>query len=184
MKKFREWEKGELVKMGIVVLLIILGFSARLIDHPANFAPIGAIAIFSGIYMARRIYLVVPLVALFTSDLIIGLYDWRVMLAVYTSFVLMFAVGRLVKRNKKWHTILGGTVLGSVLFFLITNAAVWAFGTMYVHNFAGLMESYAMAVPFFRNSLMGDLFYTGILVGAVELGFVGVRRLVFVRETR
>ena len=81
---------------------------------------------------------------------------------------MVFTPGLWIRKNKRFSTVLGGTVLASILFFLTTNLAVWAFGTMYSHNLTGLMECYAMAVPFFKNSLLGDLFYTGIMVGSVE----------------
>lgn len=152
----------------IAVLLIALGFVARLLPHPANFAPIGAIAIFAGLYLPKRWAIVLPLCAMFVSDIFIGFYTWQIMLSVYGSFILTGVIGLLVRKNKKFHTIVGGTLLGSIIFFAITNFAVWAFGTMYAHNFAGLMQCYAMAIPFFKNTLLGDLFYTGILVGAFE----------------
>ncbi len=152
----------------IPILLIILGFSARLLPHPANFAPIGAMALFAALYLPKRYTLVIPLVAMFISDIFIGFYSLPIMLSVYIGFILMGLIGLLVKRNKSFSTILGGTLVGSILFFLLTNFAVWAFGTMYVHTFSGLMQSYMMAIPFFKNSLLGDLFYCGIMVGGYE----------------
>jgi len=157
------------MKKMIPVLLIILGFSARLLPHPANFVPIGAIALFSGIYLPKRFTIILPLIAMLVSDIFIGFYSWQIMLAVYLSFTLMTLIGLWVRNNKKFSTVLGGTVLGSISFFLITNAAVWMFGTMYTHNFSGLLQSYTMAIPFFKNSLLGDLFYTGLMVGGFEL---------------
>ncbi len=152
----------------LIATLIIVGFAMRLLPHPANFAPIGALALFGGLYLPRKWALILPLGAMILSDAIIGFYSWPIMLAVYTSFALVVGIGLLVKKNKKFATILGGTILGSVLFYLITNAAVWGFGTMYAHDLSGLMQSYYMALPFFRNSLMGDLFYTGVFVGVAE----------------
>ncbi len=152
-----------------IVLLIMLGVICRFLPHPANFAPIGAIALFGAIYLPTRWSLLITLPAMFISDLFIGFYNWPIMLAVYTAFVLIAVIGSYIKKNKKFHTILGGALLGSILFFLITNWAVWAFGSMYTHNFYGLLQSYYMAVPFFRNSLLGDLFYTFVLIGGLEL---------------
>lgn len=149
-------------------VLIALGIAARFLPHPANFAPIGAIAIFSGLYLPKKWALSLPLAAMFFSDLFIGLYAWPIMLSVYAGFVIMGLIGLLVRKNKKLSTILGGTILGGVIFYLLTNAAVWAFGSLYPRTPAGLMQSYVMAIPFFRNSLLGDLFYTGVLVGAYE----------------
>ncbi|MFA6306489.1 MAG: DUF6580 family putative transport protein [Patescibacteria group bacterium] len=150
------------------LVLIILGIAARFLPHPANFAPIGAIAIFSGLYLPKKWALILPLAAMFFSDLFIGFYGWPIMLSVYSSFTVMGLIGLLVRRNKKLSTVLGGTILGSVIFYLMTNGAVWAFGSLYPQTAAGLLQSYYMAVPFFRNSLLGDLFYTGALVGACE----------------
>jgi len=153
-------------------ILIALGIAARFLPHPANFAPIGAIAIFSGIYLPKKWALVLPLAAMFFSDLFIGFYSLPIMLSVYAGFIIMSLVGLIVRRNKKLSTILGGTILGGVIFYLVTNGAVWAFGNWYEHNLAGLINCYIVAIPFFRNSLLGDLFYTGALVGAYEASLV------------
>lgn len=160
----------------IAALLITLGFLSRLLPHPANFAPIAAIAIFGGLYLPKRWAIILPMLAMFVSDIFIGFYTWQIMASVYLSFVLVGLIGLLVRKNnhassagKKISNIIGGTLLGSILFFFITNFAVWAFGSMYTHSFTGLMQCYTMAIPFFKNTLLGDLFYTGVLVGSFEL---------------
>ncbi|OGH91184.1 MAG: hypothetical protein A2534_04375 [Candidatus Magasanikbacteria bacterium RIFOXYD2_FULL_39_9] len=150
-------------------LLIILGVSTRLLPHPANFAPIAAIALFAGIYLPKKFAIILPLVAMLVSDFLLGFYLWPVMVSVYLSFVITGFIGLGIQKQKKASTILGGTLLASILFFIITNGAVWAFGTMYTHNLNGLLQSYLMALPFFKNTLLGDLFYTGILVGSMEV---------------
>ena len=150
------------------LVLITLGIVARFLPHPANFAPIGAIAIFSGIYLPKKWALALPLAAMLVSDLFIGFYAWPIMASVYAGFIIMGLIGLAVRKNKKLSTVLGGTILGSLIFYLVTNAAVWAFGSLYPPTAAGLLQSYYTAIPFFRNSLLGDLFYTGVLVGAYE----------------
>lgn len=149
-------------------ILIVLGIVARFLPHPANFAPIGAIAIFSGIYLPKRLAVILPLAAMFFSDLFLGFYAWPIMLAVYLSFGVMGLIGLAVRKHKKLSTVLAGTILGSLIFFLATNFSVWAFSNWYEHNLNGLINCYVMAIPFFRNSLLGDLFYTGVLAGAYE----------------
>ncbi|MBU2542627.1 hypothetical protein KJ785_03645 [Patescibacteria group bacterium] len=151
-----------------IILLIAFGLTCRLIPHAPNFAPIGAIAIFGALYLPKKYALVLPLVAMFISDIFIGFYSWQIMLSVYLSFALAGALALLARKNKTFFSVLSVTSVSSVLFFLITNYSVWAFGTMYMHNLAGLMQSYYMALPFFRNSLAGDLFYVGVLVGGYE----------------
>ncbi|MFH1946641.1 MAG: DUF6580 family putative transport protein [Candidatus Magasanikbacteria bacterium] len=155
-------------KLIIPTLLIALGIACRFLPHVPNFAPIGAIALFGALYLPKKYALILPISAMFLSDIFIGFYSWQIMTSVYLGFILMGVIGLFVKKNKKFSTIVGGTLLGSILFFLLTNFSVWAFGTMYIHNFAGLMQSYYMALPFFRNSLAGDLFYVGVLVGGYE----------------
>jgi len=151
-----------------IILLITLGIVCRFLPHPANFAPIGAIALFGGIYLPKKLAIILPLIAMFISDIFIGFYSWPIMLSVYLSFVITTMIGMRVRENKKFRTILGGTILGSILFFLITNWAVWAFSAMYASDISGLLTSYYMALPFFRNSMLGDLFYTSVLVGGLE----------------
>jgi len=158
------------------LILIALGIAARFLPHPANFAPIGAIAIFSGLYLPKKLALVLPLAAMLMSDLFLGFYTWPIMLSVYISFGIMGSIGLAVRENKKLSTILGGTILGSLIFFLATNFSVWAFGNWYPHSLAGLINCYAMAIPFFKNSLLGDLFYAGVLVGAYEAGLAFIYR--------
>ena len=149
-------------------LLILLGVSSRILPHPANFAPIAAIALFSGIYLPKKFAIMLPMAAMFLSDLIIGSYLWPVMISVYFSFAITGMIGLAIQKDKKISTVVGGALLASIIFFIITNWAVWAFGTMYTHNFNGLVQSYIMALPFFKNTLLGDLFYTAVLVGVME----------------
>lgn len=151
-----------------VYLLIILAVVTRFLPHPPNFTAVGAIAMFGGLYLPRRWAIVAPLLAMFVSDIFIGFYSLPIMLAVYVGFAIMGTIGYYARQNKKFATVLGGTILGSALFYIITNWAVWAFGTMYPHSLAGLFTSYYAALPFFRNSLMGDLFFVGALVTLFE----------------
>jgi len=77
-------------------------------------------------------------------------------------------IGLAVRRSKSVETVIGASLLGSVSFFLATNWAVWQFTSMYAHTPAGLFNCYLMALPFFRGTLMGDLFYTAVLFGSFE----------------
>ena len=158
-----------LAQWAIPILLILLGAVARLIPHPANVAPIAAMALFGGLYLPKRWAILAPLLALFVGDLFIGFYSLPMMLAVYGSFAITGLIGLWIRRRKHFYTVVGGTLLSAVVFYLITNGAVWLFGTMYPHSVDGLLQSYTMALPFFRNSLVGDFFYVGLLVTSMEL---------------
>jgi len=153
----------------LIIVLIIVGFTLRLLPHPANFAPIMALALFSGLYLPHRLNVIIPVVAMLLSDIFLGFYSLPMMFSVYGSFILATVLGAWLKKHKNIGNVVLTTLAGSSLFFLVTNFTVWAFGTMYSHNLAGSMQSYYMALPFFRNSLLSDLFYVGIFVGVAEL---------------
>lgn len=153
----------------LAVLLVLLGVVMRLVPHAANFAPISAIALFGGVYLSRKYALFLPLAALVLSDLVIGFDSIQSRLTVYGSFLLVGLIGLAVRKNKNALSIAGGALSGSMVFFLITNFAFFYPQTMYAHNLSGVLQSYYMGLPFFRNTLLGDLFYTGLLFGMYEL---------------
>lgn len=160
----------------IYALLIILAVFSRLIPHPANVAPVAGLALFVGTtgltYQTKQGKILaysLPLIALLISDALIGFYTWQVMVSVYLGFLFTVGLGLLVRKYYSLETIILASLVGSIVFFLLTNAAVWAFTPMYAKTSAGLIESYTMAIPFFRNSLIGDLIYTAGLFGAYEL---------------
>jgi|SRR3989344_929145 len=157
------------LKLIISLILIALGVATRLLPHFWNFTPIAAIALFAGVYLNRRTAVILPLAAMLTGDLLIGFYAWPIMISVYGSFILTGLIGSMVKKQKSFETILAATIFSSVLFYLITNYAVWQFSPWYEKSFAGLIESYTLALPFFRATLIGDLFYVGVFFGSYEL---------------
>ncbi|HTE58634.1 MAG TPA: DUF6580 family putative transport protein [Verrucomicrobiae bacterium] len=153
----------------LALLLVVLGAGMRLLPHLPNFTPIAAIALFGGVYLKREYALALPLAALFLSDFALGFDSWQGRLTVYGSFVLIGLLGLVIRRKKNLGTVVAGSLGGSLVFYLITNFAYFYAPTMYPHTLAGAMSSYYNALPFFRNTLMGDLFYTGLLFGAYEL---------------
>jgi len=163
-------------KIIIWAILISLALISRLMPHPWNFTPIGAIALFSGFYFGKRYAFALPILAMLSSDIFLGFYSWKLMILVYGSLLLYVALGFWLKKHKKWYTVLGSSLLCSVLFFLITNFAVWAFTPWYPKIFSGLIQCYIMAIPFFRNTLLGDLFYVTTFFGAYEIAKVLVRK--------
>ena len=151
-----------------VLILLIVGVAYRIFPHPPNFAPVAAIALFSGFFF-RRYFILIPLAIMLVSDIFIGFYDWKLMAVVYFSFALIGLMGILIRKNKSVLSLVGYSLFGSLLFFILTNFAVWFFASWYSHDFKGLTECYSMAIPFFKNTLAGDLFYTSIVFGAYEL---------------
>lgn len=154
----------------VLVVAGIIAFAAimRLVPHYPNFTPIAAIALFGGAHLGRKwLAFFVPLFALFVSDLILGFHSF--MIPVYVSFALVVLMGNLVGKNIRVSTVLGGSLGASLLFFLITNFAVWAGSPYYPQTFAGLIQSYTMAIPFFHTSILGDLFYSTLFFGSFYL---------------
>lgn len=156
-------------KFIIALVFVLIGVSLRLLPHLPNFVPIAAIALFGGLYLPRKIALVLPLAVLAISDMFIGSYQLTLMFFVYGSFLLTVFLGFWLKKHKKWYTIGGSAILSAVLFFALTNFAVWAFSPWYAKTFVGLIQCFTMALPFFRNTLVGNLFYVSVFFGAYEL---------------
>jgi hypothetical protein len=156
-------------------VLILAAALSRLLPHPANFTPIAAMALAGGVYLNRRIALVVPLVALVVSDLFIGFHN--TIFFVYGSFAMVGFIGLWLKSHKKPLPIFGAALLSSILFFIITNFGVWITGGGWVYpkTWEGLIECYTLAIPFFRNTVTGDLVYTGVLFGLFELSHYTLR---------
>ncbi len=152
----------------IITLFIVAAALLRLLPHPPNFSPITAIALFGGAYFSHRgLALIVPLLAMGISDLFLGFH--QVMPFVYGSFLVAVVIGFALKSNKKVLPIATGAVGASVLFFLVTNFGVWLTGTMYPATFSGLIACYTAAIPFFQNTLLSGLLYSGVLFGSFEL---------------
>jgi len=153
----------------IYYLLILLGLLTRFLPHPPNFTAVGAVALFSGYYLKnKKLAIAVPLIIMFLSDWRIGFYQWQLMASVYLSFVIVVFLGILI-RKQKWLFALPTSLFGSIIFFLITNWAVWQFTDWYPHNFSGLIACFLAALPFLKNNLAGDLLYTFILFWVAEL---------------
>lgn len=148
------------------LLIILFAVVLRLIPHPANVAPIAAMALFGGVYLNMRYALVVPLIAMFVSDIFLGFH--ATMPFVYGSFLLAALIGIWLKNHKNLQNVIGATFISSLLFFLITNFGVWFVGSLYPKTLQGLIDAYFYALPFFRNTIIGDFLYVGLFFGSYE----------------
>lgn len=171
-------------RFAVLAGIVFVGIISRLIPHIANIAPITAIALFAGAYFLDKKWgMVIPLLALFISDFIMqiqflagiteypGFYDS--MIFVYGAFAVIVGLGYLLKGRVNAMNLLGASLGASVIFFLITNFGVWAMmsettGGLYPKTFAGLMLCYEAGLPFIRNTIVGDLIFTGALFGVFE----------------
>lgn len=158
----------KLLMLGLI-FLVAVGLTMRLVPHPANFTPVFAIALFAGYYLPKKWAIILPITVMLISDLFIGFYDWKLMSVVYSCFILAGLIGLAIRKSRRVSSVITATLLVSISFFLITNFAVWLFSSWYAPNWSGLMLCYTLAVPFFKNTLMGNLFFTGILFGGYEM---------------
>lgn len=141
-----------------VLILTIASVIGRLVPHPANFTPLGGTALFGGAKLERPWNYLAPLFILFVTDLIIGLHG--TMLYVYASFMISVWLGEQFLRNRpSTLRVASVSLAGSVIFFLISNFGVWVEGILYPKTWQGLIECYVAAVPFFRNTIAGDLIF-------------------------
>lgn len=149
-------------------LLIPIGALARLLPHLPNFTPIGGMALFGGAHGSRRSAIVAPLAAMALSDLFLGTH--ASLPFVYASFVAIALLGMALFRNGVTAPrVIGAATLSSLILFALSNFGVWATGTMYPHTWQGLLTCYALALPFLRNTMAGDLFYAGVFFGGYAL---------------
>ncbi len=152
-------------RAALVAGIIIVAAALRIVPHPMNFAPIGALALFCGAYFSsKRAAVAVPLLSLVAGDLFTGFH--RLMFYVYASFLVSVAIGFWLRRKKSVPRIGLATFAGAVQFFLVTNFAVWFTS---IGNFpktaGGLVECYLAGLPLFWNTMAGDAFYVLLLFG-------------------
>lgn len=149
-----------------LVLMILIGIISRIIPHSPNLTAIGAIGLFCGASFANRfLAYCAPLIAMICSDAVIGFTSMSVV--IYAAMMLYVAFGVMAGDELNPLRLLVASLSGSVSFFLITNFACWWTG--YEHTLAGLSACYIAAVPFFHNTLIGDLAYGFALFGCLAL---------------
>lgn len=164
----------------IFTALVVLGVFSRLVPHGWNFTAIGAISLVSGLLISNRfLSLITPFVALVISDLYLGFH--YTIPFVYGAYALIAALGFAFNQQKHFKNILAMSVASSLIFFVISNFGVWVVedGLGYAKNFSGLMECFAMGVPFYRNQFLSDLILTPVLF----YSFVHLLNFQFLAET-
>ena len=143
-------------KILIIAVIMLAAVLTRLVPHLPNFTPVTAIALFGGLYISNKILAyALPLIIMFISDIFLGFSS--ITLFVYAGFMLVTLIGTL-RKKPSILTIF----LGSLSFFIVTNFGVWLLG--YPKTWTGLVECYTLALAFFRNSLLGDFFYSGVMI--------------------
>ncbi len=164
----------------IIVAMILIAAATRFMPHPPNFTALGAMGLFGGAYFSKKyLAFIVPFAALWMSDLVLNnifyaqYYDHFVWFTtgsiwIYMAFAAIVLLGMGLLKKVNLQTVVGTSILASTIFFILTNFGVWASGTMYPMNLAGLGACFAAGIPFFPNTLMGDLLFSGLLFGSYE----------------
>lgn len=177
------------MKYRIALVLIILAALSRLLPHPHNFTPIAAIGLFGAATFDRRwLMLGVPFAALFLSDLLLNNvvysqyyegFAWFTSGWIYLAFALVILLGRtLLHQRVSIKNVATASLSASVLFFLVSNFSTWAETNLYPKTFDGLMLCYAAGLPFFGNTVLGDLFFSAVLFG----GYAWATRSTLIRS--
>ena len=170
-------------RLMVLTGIVVAAAMARLVPHPPNMTPIAAMALFGGAFLPkRRLAYALPLVAMLLSDLVLcAMVYGKVLLLsqpiVYACLLGTVAMGQLIRDRRSVLNVASITLASSVMFFAVTNVAVWATGSLYPRTLSGLMVCYTAAIPFFRNSLIGDMAFAAILFGGFALLENGVPSL-------
>ena len=174
-------------RLMILSAMVMLAALTRLAPHPPNVTPIAAMALFSGAYFRdRKMAFLLPIAAMVLSDLVLGyaVYGMALMKfqpVVYLCMLLTAEIGRLIQNQRSVLKIASAALASSVVFYVVVDFAVWAFDSWYPKTWDGLIACYTAAIPFFRNSLIGDVFFAAVLFG----GFAVLERFwVSLREAR
>jgi hypothetical protein len=154
----------------LAYLFLLLAVAVRFIPHPWTFTPVAAALLFFGARGSRR-FLWVPLVVMAASDVILNKlvyvhsFNWD-QYVIWVWYAAVLWLGTRLRANPKPLPVIGAALASSVSFYLISNFAVWAAYDMYPKNLSGLLTSYTLAVPFFRQALEGDLLFTSVFFAA------------------
>ena len=153
----------------MVFVLILLAAASRLLPHPPNFAPVAAMGLFAGALGGRRTAWAVAFGALLASDAILGFYHWVSLFWNYLAYAACIVLGSgWLARRRSFGRIAGAVLASAATFFVLSNFGMWASG-YYPRTWDGLVQCYVQALPFFRNTLASDVFYSAVLFGGHAL---------------
>ena len=168
-----------LLIVAITVYRLIIGFQPGHLPWLENFAPVAAVALCGGVYLPRRMALVVPLVAMFISDLPL---NWHYgeplvspqMISRYVAMAMAVGIGFAIRGRARIWAVLPASLLGSLIFYVVTNTSSWM-TLPYAKSLAGWLQALTSGLPgypptwmFFRSTIISDLLFTGIFVACME----------------
>ena len=156
------------IRFWLVLAFVLGGATLRLLPHPENVVPIGALALFSGAkFESRGSALLVPLLAMAISDWFIGFHVLSP--AVYGAFLGMVGIGFALRSHRSIAAFVGVSAIGSLLFYVVTNFGVWALTDYYPHTSEGLLLCYVRGLPYLGRTFASTLAYGALLFGSWHL---------------
>jgi len=159
-----------IMDLALVAFLVGLDVTARLLPHAPGVWPVAATALFAGRTLRLPVLaLIVPLAATLLSNVALANDDWPVTLVVLAAITVPALAGMLIRRWRGALPVAAAMVSCSLIFFVSTNFAVWAFNGIYPLTWEGLVACYVAALPFLDRTVLGDLFWTGVLFGGAWL---------------
>ena len=171
---------NQTTRVGLIIGMMVLAAFTRLIPHWPNFTAVLAVALFGGAkFKNAALAVIIPLVIMLITDLsystihygstdvVVGFHS--LMPLVYICIAITSLIGIYVGKKSSAGFIIGGSIIASTLFFLVTNAGVWYHSPMFAQNAQGLISCYDLGLPFYRNEVIGDLFFNTILFGVFAL---------------
>ncbi len=167
----------------ILILIIVLAALTRLQPDLSNFTPIISLGLFGAAYFRKDKFsaFLLPMGAWLLGDIIMELMGKRGFHSgtwtVYLTVIAVILFGKFILKKVSLLNVALASIGGSIIFFLITNFAFFypqppaidPLETYYTHDLSGIISSYSAALPFFRTSLVRELFYSGLLFGVFEL---------------
>lgn len=151
----------------ILSLIIATALSNILLSNIPNFSPVASVALFSGFYLSnKKLAILIPVACMLISDYFIGFHS--LMWAVYLSFAFTVVMGIKMKTSSSKKVIIN-SVLSSLIFFFITNSAVWLTGNFYSSDLSGLGLCLTMGIPFFKYTLLSSIVFSTILFGGFQI---------------
>jgi hypothetical protein len=163
-------------RLTLLIGIVLTAALARLLPHPPNATPVAAMALLGGACLRnRKLAYLLPLAAMLLSDLVLGFTRYRmssmlgIQPVVYACILATTAIGQLIKNRRSFWQVGAASLAGSIVFYIVTNFAVWAMGHTPGTPVSSLVACYVDAIPFFQNTLVGDLAYNTIFFGGLAL---------------
>ncbi len=169
------------LQFGVITLMILMAAVSRLLPHPPNFTAVGAMGLFGAAFFNRKVFaFIIPIAAMFLTDLFLNNVVYAQYMPegqsfmlftegsswIYGAIALTIFAGLFVLNKVNTANVVVGSLISALIFFFLTNFGLWMSGNMYPNNAAGLGACFAAGLPFLLNSILGNLFYGGILFGS------------------